>query len=485
MNALPVKAPIADSRTNPPRPRVAQAAAEVVRPQHRAPAAQVDEVELVLDGPVEEAGHPVGGAGVVDDEPDVEVVGHRPHLVHHVGGREVDGHDAGLDPVGVVDRVRRRRQLVEAPRHQHHVDAPGRRGHPEGGADPVGATRHHGPRPVPIHERAHRPPRPAAAGGRAGSVHPPRDRRNRQDGPGRGREGGRWWSRCGPGSSTWRTRRADRPTARPSCCARVPLRRPRLRRGGRPPRRRRLPGGRAVAARLRPDPLRRRRHAALGPAGRAGTGPAGAARRARHRAGRRRRLRLGRTGGLRGRRRCGPSGCSAWSRAGATTSSTSPARPGPQPPELEHRLWYQWYFHGERGRAGLAAEPPAVLPPAVAAVVAVVALHRRGVRADGRVVRQPRLRRRGDPLLPPPLRPRARRPGGRGRRGGAGRPAGHHVPTVALEGADNGVQPAGGAERARPAFTGRYEVRAVPGVGHDVPQEAPAAFADAVRALLP
>ncbi len=27
----------------------------------------------------------------------------------------------------------------------------------------------------------------------------------------------------------------------------------------------------------------------------------------------------------------------------------------PAAPDHEHRLWYQWYFHGERGRAGLAA----------------------------------------------------------------------------------------------------------------------------------
>ena len=32
------------------------------------------------------------------------------------------------------------------------------------------------------------------------------------------------------------------------------------------------------------------------------------------------------------------------------------ARSGePAPPDREHRLWYQWYFHTERGRAGLAA----------------------------------------------------------------------------------------------------------------------------------
>src|ERR1700744_201121 len=32
-----------------------------------------------------------------------------------------------------------------------------------------------------------------------------------------------------------------------------------------------------------------------------------------------------------------------------------PAAGEPQPPESERRLWYQYYLHGERGRAGLAA----------------------------------------------------------------------------------------------------------------------------------
>jgi pimeloyl-ACP methyl ester carboxylesterase len=59
------------------------------------------------------------------------------------------------------------------------------------------------------------------------------------------------------------------------------------------------------------------------------------------------------------------------------------------------------------------------------------------------------------------------------------------VPTVALDGSDNGVSPAGLSARHAGQFTGRYEHRVVPGVGHDVPQEAPATFADAVRSLLP
>ena len=33
----------------------------------------------------------------------------------------------------------------------------------------------------------------------------------------------------------------------------------------------------------------------------------------------------------------------------------------PAPPEVEHRLWYQYYFHSDRGREGLAAIPIGVL----------------------------------------------------------------------------------------------------------------------------
>jgi pimeloyl-ACP methyl ester carboxylesterase len=157
----------------------------------------------------------------------------------------------------------------------------------------------------------------------------------------------------------------------------------------------------------------------------------------------------------------------------------------PQHPDLEHRLWYQWYFHGERGRLGLAAHRRAFCRllwqlwspswrfsddefertavafdnPDFVDVVIHSYRHRFGLVP-------------GDPAAEAVERALAARP-----------PIA--VPTIALEGADNGVQPAGGAERARARFRGRYEVRTVPGVGHDLPQEAPAAFADAVRALLP
>jgi pimeloyl-ACP methyl ester carboxylesterase len=58
------------------------------------------------------------------------------------------------------------------------------------------------------------------------------------------------------------------------------------------------------------------------------------------------------------------------------------------------------------------------------------------------------------------------------------------VPTVVLHGADNGVTPASSSERHAGLFTGRYERRVIPVIGHNVPQEAPREFAEAILALL-
>lgn len=57
------------------------------------------------------------------------------------------------------------------------------------------------------------------------------------------------------------------------------------------------------------------------------------------------------------------------------------------------------------------------------------------------------------------------------------------VPTIVLHGADDGVGPARNSERHGQYFTANYERRVLPGVGHNVPQEAPQAFADAVLQL--
>ena len=53
------------------------------------------------------------------------------------------------------------------------------------------------------------------------------------------------------------------------------------------------------------------------------------------------------------------------------------------------------------------------------------------------------------------------------------------VPTITLEGDANGA-PHPEPEAYRTKFSGRYKHRLIPGVGHNLPHEAPQAFADAV-----
>lgn len=53
------------------------------------------------------------------------------------------------------------------------------------------------------------------------------------------------------------------------------------------------------------------------------------------------------------------------------------------------------------------------------------------------------------------------------------------VPTITIDGADDPFTSAGDGSAYRSKFTGRYEHQTLP-VGHNVPQEAPKAFADVV-----
>jgi len=156
----------------------------------------------------------------------------------------------------------------------------------------------------------------------------------------------------------------------------------------------------------------------------------------------------------------------------------------PQRPDVEHRYWYQYYFHGERGRAGLARyrrELTRLLwelwspswkfddatfertaasfdNPDFVDVVIHSYRHRFGLVA-------------GDPALEATEKRLTARPR-------------ITVPTVVLHGADNGVAPARTSERHASLFGAAFERRVVPHVGHNVPQEAPDEFAAAVLALL-
>jgi pimeloyl-ACP methyl ester carboxylesterase len=154
----------------------------------------------------------------------------------------------------------------------------------------------------------------------------------------------------------------------------------------------------------------------------------------------------------------------------------------PAKPEWDTTLWYQYYFHSERGRRGLdrnreelcellwrtwsptwsgaAAAFPASAPslhnPDFVDVVIHSYRHRYGL-AEG----DPRYQGLEDLIArQPPIT----------------------VPAVMLEtGADGllGPSPAGDREH----FTGPYEHRLLEGVGHNAPQEAPEAFAQAVASL--
>jgi pimeloyl-ACP methyl ester carboxylesterase len=161
-----------------------------------------------------------------------------------------------------------------------------------------------------------------------------------------------------------------------------------------------------------------------------------------------------------------------------------PAAGRPVAPEAEHRLWYQYYLHGERGRAGLEENRDAFCHllwqlwspswPFDAATFAQTARAFDNPDFVDVVVHSYRHRFGlvpGDPAL---AEIEARL---------AAQPA-IAVPTIVLLGADDGVGPPPATDADTRHFTGPYRREIVAGVGHNFPQEAPDAFAAAVRALL-
>jgi pimeloyl-ACP methyl ester carboxylesterase len=58
------------------------------------------------------------------------------------------------------------------------------------------------------------------------------------------------------------------------------------------------------------------------------------------------------------------------------------------------------------------------------------------------------------------------------------------VPTVVLDGGGDGVSLIGGSEHHDRFFTGPYQRRVIPVVGHNLPQEAPHDFAAAILSVI-
>ncbi|MHA6645400.1 alpha/beta fold hydrolase [Mesorhizobium sp. A623] len=155
----------------------------------------------------------------------------------------------------------------------------------------------------------------------------------------------------------------------------------------------------------------------------------------------------------------------------------------PVPPKGEVPLWYQYYFHQERGRAGLEEyrneiarilwtqwspnwkfddatfERAAIAfdNPDYADVVIHSYRHRFGLVA-------------GDPRYADIQSKLAVLPA-------------INVPSITLDGDNDGVVAATDGKSTAVHFKNRRDHRIVPGVGHNLPQEAPEAFANAVAEL--
>jgi len=155
----------------------------------------------------------------------------------------------------------------------------------------------------------------------------------------------------------------------------------------------------------------------------------------------------------------------------------------PGDPDREHRLWYQWYFQTERGRAGLAANrrgisrllwelwsPNLKFDDAMFAETAASFDNPEFVDVVIQSYRHRYAAAPGDPALEEIERRLAARPS-------------ITVPTVALHGASDGVHPPDETESHARFFTGPYTRRVVPVAGHFLPREAPDALAQAIREL--
>ncbi|MEO8024308.1 alpha/beta hydrolase [Polaromonas sp.] len=156
----------------------------------------------------------------------------------------------------------------------------------------------------------------------------------------------------------------------------------------------------------------------------------------------------------------------------------------PEAPENERSLWYQYYFHSERGRTGLTSNRRALCRllwklwsptwkfdadtfersaaafehPDFVDVVIHSYRHRFGLVA-------------GDPALAGIEQRLAAQPA-------------ITVPSITFDGADDGVRPPAPAAQHARQFAGPRSHRIVPGAGHNLPQERPQVFAGAVLELV-
>jgi pimeloyl-ACP methyl ester carboxylesterase len=155
----------------------------------------------------------------------------------------------------------------------------------------------------------------------------------------------------------------------------------------------------------------------------------------------------------------------------------------PAAAEQEHRYWYQWYFHTERGRAGLEQNrrdiarllwrlwsPNWQFDEATLTATAASFDNRDFVAVTIQSYRHRYGNAPGDPALETLERRLAERPV-------------IAAPAIVLHGACDGVGPPEQSLDHARYFSGRYERRVIPVAGHFLSREAPAAVIAAVCEL--
>jgi pimeloyl-ACP methyl ester carboxylesterase len=156
----------------------------------------------------------------------------------------------------------------------------------------------------------------------------------------------------------------------------------------------------------------------------------------------------------------------------------------PQTPLQERRFWYQWYFQTERGRAGLERNRGALcrllwelwsphwsFDDATFARSAASFENEDFIAVTIHSYRHRYGNAAGDPKLEEIERRLSAKPK-------------INVPTIALQGDADGVLPPEVSERHATLFSGPYQRRLLPRIGHNPPQEAPREFARAVLELM-
>ena len=155
----------------------------------------------------------------------------------------------------------------------------------------------------------------------------------------------------------------------------------------------------------------------------------------------------------------------------------------PASPAAECRYWYQWYFHTERGRAGLAANrgpfcrllwelwsPNYRFADAAYEQTAASFDNPDFVEVVIQSYRHRHSAAPGDPVLEDIEAQLALQPSIR-------------VPTISLHGECDGVSPPDRSERDARHFIGPFQARIIPVAGHFLPREAPGAVVQAIREL--